>query len=325
MINKSKPLIAFIGLGHMGTPMALRLARAGYRLRVFDRSPAARSQWKTDDYIAACATPAEAAHRAQVLITMLPDGRAVSTALLGGNGAAEGLAAGATVIDMSSCDPADTKHLAAALAARGIQLLDAPVSGRVDGARAGTLAIMVGGDARALARVRPILECLGSQIFHVGPSAAGHVVKALNNYIAAAGTVAACEAFIIGRRFGLDPRTLIEVWNASAGRNSTTQNKLEQHILSGTFASGFSLGLMAKDVGIAAGLARNLKITAPSVQAQLKLWRAAERELLGTADHTRMYAYLESLQGKVKPNAKRGAKPGATSARPAKSSPARRT
>ena len=280
--------IAFVGLGRMGRPMAARLAAAGYALRVYDKSVRARIPGAT-----ACTSAAQAANGAAVLITMLPDGKAVRSALLGRNGAAPTLEPKSIVIDMSSSDPMATRALGAELAARGIELLDAPVSGRVDGARAGTLTIMAGGKSATLKKVRPVLEVFGKKIFLAGPLGAGHAVKALNNSIAAAGTIAAFEAVIVGRAFGLDPALMTEIFNASAGRNSTTENKVKQHVLSGSFASGFALALMAKDVGIAAGLARSLGVDAQLTRKTRDLWRAARGELPDHADHTEIYRYLE--------------------------------
>jgi 3-hydroxyisobutyrate dehydrogenase len=196
------------------------------------------------------------------------------------------------VIDMSSCEPMGTRTLGAELARRGIEMLDAPVSGRVEGARAGTLTIMAGGHPSTLKRVRPLLGVLGKSIFLAGPLGAGHAVKALNNYIAAAGTIAAFEAIIVGRAFGLDPALMTDIFNSSAARNSTTENKVKQHVLSGAFGSGFALALMAKDVGIAAGLARSLGVDAALTRKTRDLWRAAERTLPVGADHTEIYRFL---------------------------------
>lgn len=283
--------VAFIGLGRMGRPMAGRLAAAGYSLSVHDRAAGARLRGAST-----CSSPAEAAVGADVLVTMLPDGRAVRAALLGRKGAAAALAPGSLVVDMSSSDPVATRELGAELAKRGLRLLDAPVSGRVDGARNGTLTIMAGGRAADVRRVRPLLEVLGQRIFHAGPLGAGHAVKALNNYIAAAGTVAAFEAVIVGRAFGLDPALMTDIFNASAGRNSTTENKVKQHVLSGAFASGFALALMAKDVRIADALARSVGKQAPLTRRTRDLWRAAERKLRAGADHTEVYRYLDGLR-----------------------------
>jgi 3-hydroxyisobutyrate dehydrogenase len=265
----------------MGSLMAPLLARAGFTVRSYDRNGKGTH-----------ASARAAAQGADLLVAMLPDGRAVRQAV---RAALPALHAGAIVVDMSSSDPADTRRLGAQLASRGIALLDAPVSGAVAKARDGTLAIMAGGDAATLRRARPVLARLGSRIFHTGALGSGHAVKALNNYLGAAGTVAGFEALLIGEAFGLDPKRLVEVLNASTGRNSTTERKIPQQVFTGAFASGFRLGLMTKDVGIAAGIARERGIAAPYLRQTLRLWRAAERKLRAGADHTEMLHYLERL------------------------------
>ena len=286
-------IVAFLGLGRMGRLMAANLERAGFGLRSYDLNGSGN-----------CATAREAASGADVLITMVPDGRAVRKAL---GAAAPGLARGAIVIDMSSSDPQTTRALGKVLKRKGVALLDAPVSGAQAKAKDGTLAIMVGGDAAALERVRPVLEALGTQIFHTGGLGCGHAVKALNNYLGAAGTIAGFEALLVGRKFGLDPKVLVDAINASTGRNSTTERKIPQQILTGAFASGFQLALMAKDVGIAADLARRTGVRAPCLRSTLKLWRDAERRLPPGADHTEIYKYLRALP-RLKPRSARPAR-----------------
>jgi 3-hydroxyisobutyrate dehydrogenase len=266
----------------MGTPMAANLARAGFDVQSFDRNRKG-----------SCASARQAARGAEALITMLPDGEAVREAVLE---ALPDLAEGAVVIDMSSSDPASTRALLPALKAKNISLLDAPVSGAIAKAKDATLAIMIGGEKETLDRVRPVLAAMGNNLFHVGPVGAGHAVKALNNYLGAAGTLAGFEALRVARAFGLDPRPMLEAINASTGRNSTTERKIPQQVLTGAFASGFKLGLMAKDVGIAAGLARDLGVAVPYLDKTLQLWRAAEKALPAGADHTEIYRFLERVR-----------------------------
>ena len=266
----------------MGEPMAANLAGAGLAVQSYDaRGKGNRSSAR------------DAASGADVLITMLPDGDAVREVVLE---ALPTLKAGAVVIDMSSSDPAGTRALGDALAAQDIAMVDAPVSGSVTKAKDGTLAIMVGGNLKDVERTRPVLERLGKHIFHVGPLGAGHAVKALNNYLGAAGTIAGFEALLVARAFGIEPRPMLEAINASTGRNSTTERKIAEQVLTGAFASGFKLALMAKDIGIAAGLARDLGVDAPYLRETLRLWRAAQRKLPAQADHTEMYRYLERSQ-----------------------------
>lgn len=286
------PTVAFIGLGQMGRPMAALLARAGYPLRLCDANREAAEAVAAGS-ATACASAAEAARGAAILITMLPDGKIVRDVLLGAGRAADALERGAVVIDMSSSDAVGTRELGQALAAKGLTLIDAPVSGGVKKAIDGTLSIMAGGDATTIERVRPVLEKMGSRIFLTGPLGSGHAMKALNNYVSAAGLAAAAEALVVGERFGLDPAAMTDILNASTGRNNTTEVKVKQFMLSGAYNSGFSLGLMAKDLATAASLADAVGVAAPFAHQCADLWREASKELGGGADHTEMYRFTQ--------------------------------
>ena len=265
----------------MGRLMAANLAKAGFIVRSFDLNGNGN-----------CTSARDAATGAQVLITMVPDGKAVRRAV---RAALPGLAPGTIVIDMSSSDPADTRKLFSILKKQNVFLLDAPVSGAKAKAAEGTLALMVGGEAKLFAKVRPVLAAMGKQIFHTGALGSGHATKALNNYLGAAGTIAGFEALLVGEKFGLDPKVLIDVINASTGRNSTTERKIPQQVFTGAFASGFQLSLMAKDVGIAREIARAAGVEAPYLKNTLRIWRAALNRLPAGSDHTRMYHYLKQL------------------------------
>jgi 3-hydroxyisobutyrate dehydrogenase len=287
--------VAFIGLGVMGRLMSANLAAGGYTVRTYDLNGSG-----------SCKSAKEAADGAGVLITMLPDGAAVRKAVLA---ALPGLAPGSVVIDMSSSDPVATRELEKELRRKQVLLIDAPVSGAKGGARDATLAIMVGGDEAILKHVRPLLEKMGNRIYHCGPTGAGHALKALNNYIGAAGTIAAFEAVLVGKAFGLDPALMVDVINNSTGYNSTTQRKLPQQVLTNAFASGFSAALMTKDVGIAEGIAGAMKVPAPYLKQTLRLWREALRRLPPGADHTEMYRFLEKLRTPSRAAGARRAKP----------------
>jgi 3-hydroxyisobutyrate dehydrogenase len=263
----------------MGGPMSAHLAAAGYALQSFDANRKGNRR-----------SVREAAKDADVLVTMLPDGEVVRAVVLE---ALPALREGALVIDMSSAEPAGSRALGRALAAHGIAMIDAPVSGAIAKAKDATLAIMVGGAAADVRRARPMLRKMGTDIFHCGALGAGHAVKALNNYLGAAGTIAGFEVLLIAKAFGLDPKPMLEAINASTGRNSTTERKIPQQVLTGAFASGFKLALMAKDVGIAASLARDLGVPAPYLRQTLKVWRDAQKKLPKNADHTEIYRYLE--------------------------------
>ena len=266
----------------MGAPMSAHLVAAGFLVASYDRTRKGNRK-----------SARAAAKDADVLITMLPDGGVVRDAVLE---ALPSLKEGALVIDMSSADPAGTRTLGRALATHGIAMIDAPVSGAIAKAKDATLAIMVGGTSKDVDRARPILQRMGNQIFHCGPLGAGHAVKALNNYLGAAGTLAGFEVLLVAKAFGLDPKPMLEAINASTAKNSTTERKIPQQVLTGAFASGFKLALMAKDVGIAATLAKDLGVPAPYLRKTLQLWREAQKKLPKDADHTEIYRYLERLK-----------------------------
>lgn len=287
--------VGFIGLGNMGWPMARNLARAGFGLVVRDADPA-RQRCFAEEQDCRAAAHAAAFRDAEMVVAMLPTGRIVREVMLdwdGGIGRA--LQRGALVIDMSSSEPTGTRSLGRALGAHGVTLVDAPVSGGVPKAEAGTLAIMIGGDDdAAIGRVRPLLEAMGEKLFHTGPLGSGHAMKALNNYVAAAGFTAAAEALIVGSKFGLDPAVMVEILNASTGRNFSTQYTFKEHVLPRTFATGFALGLLAKDVGIAAELAEAIGADAPVCRLLKERWADALAALGGNVDHSAAFKAWEA-------------------------------
>jgi 3-hydroxyisobutyrate dehydrogenase len=277
----------------MGLPMASRLVEAGWQVRGFDLSDAALDAFAATGGLA-CGTAHEAADGAGTVITMLPDGKAVRAVLTGQQAIAENLPRGTLVIDMSSSAPTGTRQLAGELSALGIGLVDAPVSGGVKRAMDGTLAIMAGGEPADVERARPLLAAMGGSFFATGGPGSGHAVKALNNYVSAAGLAAACEAAIVAEKFGIDPAVLVDVLNASTGRNNSTELKMKPFILSGAFNSGFALALMAKDVRTAAELARSVGVNAQGAHAAARLWSQAADELSSSADHTEIYRFLSA-------------------------------
>lgn len=289
--------LGFVGIGTMGAPMVRCLVGGGFAPLLYDTNTQAAEAAATQNDLSVIHSISDLGKASDVVILMLPNSAIVRAVCMGDAEGATGLAQampkGGIIIDMSSSDPIETRKLGADLSQMGITLLDAPVSGGVRKAIAGTLAIILGGDdAGAMDRVTPILSAMGT-VFRAGPLAAGHAAKALNNYVSAAGLAAACEAVIIGREFGLDPERLTEIINASTGRNNSTENKIAQFILSGEFkAAGFGLGLMAKDVGLAEGLARHVGKALPGVAGMADTWRAASETLTPDADHTEIFRYL---------------------------------
>src|SRR4051812_34754656 len=292
--------IGFVGIGAMGTPMSTNIAKAGYKVVAYDTEVKRTQALASTLEIEVADNLAQVGAMCGIVITMLPDGKIVRKAVCGENDSfkdciAAGLKPGSLLIDMSSSSPVGTRELGAVLEKRGIKLIDAPVSNGVKGATAATLAIMVGGDRAIFEQYRPLFEKLGNQIFHAGPLGAGHAVKALNNYVSAAGLVAACEAVITGQRFGLDPAVVVDILNASSGMNNTTKNKFKQHMLSGTFGAGFTTGLMAKDVRTALEVVRATRASSQLAEPCSQIWEDMEKQLGPRSDHTEMFRYLDAL------------------------------
>ena len=274
--------VGFIGTGRMGTPMAGHLLDAGVPLVVHDaRADAARPLLARGAVWAA--SPGEVADRAPTIVTIVPSSReveAVYADLL------PRLGPGHLLIEMTSADPPSTRRLAGEVAARGAAMLDAPVSGGVKGAVEGTLAIMVGGEAADLARARPLLERLGTKIFHVGGIGAGHAMKLVNNMTSAACLVATAEALAVAVRAGIDPARAAEILSASSGRSNASELKFPRYILPGTFDSGFTITLMTKDVDGFMRLAEETGVEAPVARAAAEYFRRAMRGPLAAEDHT---------------------------------------
>ena len=283
--------IAVIGLGNMGVPMGACLVRAGYDVTGFDVSAGARERFAAAGGKSAPSIAA-AVSGAKVVITLLPNGKIVREAV---DSLRPHLAAGTILIEMSSSAPLGTRELGDELVAVGYGFIDAPVSGGVKRALDGTLAIMVGGEAAIIDRVESVLAAMGRSIFRTGGLGSGHAMKALNNYVSAAGLLATVEALQVGRKFGLDPGLMADILNVSSGKNNTTELKLKQYMISQTFDAGFPLRLMAKDVRTADDLAQGLGIATPLANLCAKLWDDAAHNLAETADHTEILRYMERL------------------------------
>lgn len=286
--------IAWIGLGAMGRPMAARLVRAGFGLRVHDIDVRSAAGWAAafDGHAeslrppAVCSSPAEAAEGADVIFTIVPTSAEVAAVALGEGGIAAAKRKPKLLVDMTSGEPARTREIAAQLAGQGIAMIDAPVSGGVTRARSGELAIMLGGDPVWAERARPLLERMGTTITTVGELGAGQAMKALNNLASAGGFLIAIEALAVAAKFGIDPNRALDVLNSSTGMNNSTQKKFRQFVLSGSYSSGFSLDLMVKDLGIAQLLGRSLGADTPFTDACVERWREAVSELGHGRDHT---------------------------------------
>jgi 3-hydroxyisobutyrate dehydrogenase len=286
----SEPEVGFVGLGNMGWPMAANLHAAGFALIVRDADPDRQAGFAASHPgVTAAAAPGDFA-AADIVVTMLPDGSVVADALLDwGIGAA--LRPGAHVVEMSSADPADTLRTAAWLAAYGVRVVDAPVSGGVPRAVTGELSLMVGGDDADVARVQPVLRVLGdpARQFRTGALGTGHAMKALNNVVGAATYCATAEALVVGARFGLDPKVMTDIINASTGSSFTSQTVFRDNVLTGAYGTGFFLGLMAKDVRIAQRVIAAAGADAPVLALADERWAAALGELGPAADQSRAH------------------------------------
>lgn len=282
--------IGFVGLGNMGWPMAANLHAAGFSLMVRDMDTGRQDSFAAAHPGTVAAAGPEDFAAADLVVTMLPDGAIVAAAILGwGIGAA--LRPGALVIEMSSADPADTLRLAAALAAGGVRVVDAPVSGGVPRAQTGELSIMAGGTDEDVADAQPVLRVLGdpARQFRTGRLGSGHAMKALNNVIGAATYCATAEAVVAGARFGLDAKTMIDIINASTGRSFVSETVIGANVVTGAYATGFALGLMAKDVAIAQSIVAAAGADAPVLALTHRRWAAALAELGPAADQSRAH------------------------------------
>ena len=286
--------IGFIGLGIMGWPMATQLVNDGRNVLVMDADQSRAAAFATEVGGTAASGP-EAFAQASVVVTMLPTSAIVNDVFLNEDtGVGQYLQPGTIVIEMSTSNPTDTLELAHALASRGVHVVDAPVSGLEPAAKAGTLNIMMGAENDEIAAVASdVVAPMSGRIFRTGIVGTGHAMKALNNLVGGTGFVVTSEALIIGQRFGLDPAVMLEIMNVSTGRNFNTEVVLPNHVLTGEFATGFTLGLLAKDVGIAESIAESMGIDARVCQAAVTRLREAAEALGPGVDHSRGYTYWE--------------------------------
>jgi 3-hydroxyisobutyrate dehydrogenase-like beta-hydroxyacid dehydrogenase len=247
--------VGFIGLGVMGGPMAANVLKGGHELTVYDLNPAAMAQLTLLGAKAA-ASPREVGRASEVVITMLPEPQHVEGTILGDNGAAAGMAAGGTVIDMSTIDPTTSQRIGQALKARGLAMVDSPVGKTSEHAVTGTLTLMIGGEAADIERVRPVLSCMGNQFFVCGGQGMGHAMKMTNNLLATTIMCANTEALAIGAKCGLTLETMVEVMKTTMGWNQQLAVALPKKAFVGDDSPGFMVKLAAKDVRLAVAQAR---------------------------------------------------------------------
>ena len=290
--------VAFLGLGAMGRPMAARLAAApGITLAVWNRTAERARAFAQETGVRHAPTPADAARGADVVITCFPVSADVEAVLDGANGLLAGLARGGLLVDCTSGDPTTSRRIAARLAEHGIGFLDAPVSGGTIGAEQGTLTVMVGGESALLARARPVLETFGRKIVHCGEVGAGDALKAVNNALLAIHVWSTAEGLATLGRAGVRADVALDVINASSGRSNASMNLFPERVLTRAFPRTFRLALLDKDVGIAAGVAREQKVPAPLLQLTADLFRVAHGALGEEADHVEAVKLIERWAG----------------------------
>ena len=289
--------IGFIGTGNMGLPMLANLLKKGFTATAYDIVPAALDR-AVELGAARAASPAEAAAAGEMVITILPSSGNVETAYLGPNGILTGVGKGRLCVDMSTIDPGTSQRVAARLTEKGVRFIDAPVSGGVGGAKAGTLAIMVGGAAEDFTEAKPALDAMGANIIHVGAVGAGEVAKLCNNLIAGAAFVAVSEAFRIAEGFGVDPKILTQVISKSSGatwvmeKNHPVPGVDPNSAANRDYAPGFMTDLMAKDLALAVNAAREKRVPTPVAAAAQQVYRMASAHGLGRRDCASVYRFL---------------------------------
>jgi len=289
--------IAFIGLGDIGGLMAGHLARDPFDLVVWNRTAAKAETFARDHKAHVARTPAEAVKDAGVVITCLPSSVEVEAVLHGENGMLESLRKGAVLIDCTSGDPPTSRSIAAELRGRGVDFIDAPVSGGTIAAKSGSLTVMWGGDAAVFERVRPVIEAFGKKIVHAGPVGSGDALKAVNNALLAVHILSTAEGLAVLVKAGVDPSVALEVINASSGRSNSSENLIPQRVLTRAFPRTFRLALLDKDIGIASVLADDLNARTPVISLAAKRFHEARKLLGEEADHVEAVKMVEQENG----------------------------
>jgi 3-hydroxyisobutyrate dehydrogenase len=287
--------IAFLGLGAIGEPMASHLAHEPFVLTVWNRSADKAREFGAKHGVRVAATAAEAVVGADVVITCVPSSREVEELVTGG--VAQAMREGSILVDCTSGDPSTSRRVAESLAPRRIAFVDAPVSGGVKGAIAGTLTIMCGGAESDIDRVRPVLEAFGKKIIRCGDIGAGDAVKAMNQALLAIHIWSAGEALAVLSKLGVDTQVALDVINGSSGRSNSSENLFPERVMTRAFPRTFKLALLDKDVRIAAGIAEENGIEAPLMELTTRLFAEARKILGEEADHVEAVRVIEDRTG----------------------------
>src|SRR6476469_9135131 len=277
--------VAFLGLGDIGAPIASHLARDPFDLVVWNRTASKAEEFVAKHKARVAKSPAEAVSGADVIITCLPSSAEVEAVVHGENGILNAMRKGAVLVDCTSGDPPTSRSIAAELGGRGVDFIDAPVSGGTSGAKAGTLTVMWGGEETVFPRVKAVIEAFGKKIVHAGPVGSGDALKAVNNALLAVHILSTAEGLAILVKAGVDPKVALEVINASSGRSNSSENLIPQRVLTRAFPRTFRLALLEKDIGIAAVLAEDLDAKTPLIALAAERFHEAREKLGEAADH----------------------------------------
>ncbi len=288
--------VGFIGLGMMGLPMSKKLIEAGYKVVGYDVDPGALEQAKANGAETA-SSPREVGERCDPVITIVPNSDIVEEVVLGPEGVIQGAGEGGVLIEMTTAYPMSTLKVAKALEARGVRMLDAPVSGGVVGAEKGTLSIIVGGPEDLFEQCKPLFEVMGKNIFHMGAVGAGHTMKAVNNFLSGCSMVATSEAVALATKAGLEPKKVVDVLQVSTGRSYATEWKFPRFVLPRKFDDGFRIELFNKDLDILTRLARELGVPMFTAHTVQQIFNFAMGHGYGPKGHTTIAQLIEEWAG----------------------------
>jgi 3-hydroxyisobutyrate dehydrogenase len=291
--------VAFLGLGDIGSLMAAHLARDPFDLVVWNRTVSKAETFAAEHKVRVAPTPAEAVRSADVAITCLPSSVEVEAILHGENGMLDAFRKGAVLVDCTSGDPPTSRSIAAELGGRGVDFIDAPVSGGTIAAKSGSLTVMWGGEELVFERVRPVIEAFGKKIVHAGQIGSGDALKAINNALLAVHILSTAEGLAVLVKAGVDPKVALEVINASSGRSNSSENLIPQRVLTRAFPRTFRLALLEKDIGIAAVLADDLGVRTPVISLAAERFHEAREKLGEEADHVEAVKMIEQENGVV--------------------------
>lgn len=288
--------VAFLGLGAIGRPMAVRVAER-FPLTVWNRTGSRAAELAAETGARAASTPREAVQGVPIVITCLPTSAEVEALLDGPDGLLAGMAPGALLVDCTSGDPATSRRIASRLHALGFGFIDAPVSGGTNGAESGTLTVMVGGEAELLDRAAPVLSAFGARVVRMGPVGTGHAMKAVNNALLAVNILAVGEGLAALVKAGVPARTALNVLNASSGRSFVSETLVPERVMTGAFPKTFKLTLLQKDAGIAAALLHDAGVPGPVIELAHQLYGDARATLGDAADYLEAIKVIEAQAG----------------------------